>query len=117
MQERIATNIPPSQRTKREKKLAGQYFARLQAEEEPDSWPRMGPTTRAIHHWLIGQAAACLDRFQSEKDPTFKIRGALIARLFEAAFEGLMVTEESVKKELRRQREQGKPDYILPAWR
>jgi hypothetical protein len=116
VQERIATNIPPSWRTKREKQLARQYFVDTHADEKPRSWPLVGPTTRAIHHWLIGETAACLERFH-QKDPKFKIRGKLIAQMFEAAFDDFSMNEESIKKELRRQRKHGRPQYTLHTWR
>jgi hypothetical protein len=112
IQQTIATNIPPTRRTKREKQLARQYFADIRADREPHPWPPVGANTRAIHHWLIGEASCCLDKFC----PKLKIRGKLIARMFEAAFDDFTISEESVKKELRRQREQGRPMYRLYTW-
>jgi hypothetical protein len=115
VQERNATRIPPSRRINSEKQLASQYPAGIRADLDP--YPPIGPRTRAIHHWLIGEAASCLERFQSKKDPKFNLRGKLIAQLLVAAFDDSSINEESIKKELRRQREHGRPQYNLHTWR
>ena len=68
----------------------------------------------AIDHWLIAQAAACLEKYRRANGSRIRNRDAVIARLFEAAFGGFR-SEESVHIELRRQRKPGGvPEFNIP---
>ena len=107
----IATNVHPAKRTESEKKLIAAH--RLSARHEDEYRQFLRPKTPAVDHWFIGVAADHLERVGKETGTRIRGKEKIIARLFEMMGESGR-TEESISKELRRQKNQGRPQIHQP---
>jgi hypothetical protein len=107
----IATNVHPAKRTESEKKLIAAH--RLSARHEDEYRQFLRPKTPAVDHWFIGVAADHLERVGKETGTRIRGKEKIIARLFEMMGESGR-TEESISKELRRQKTEGRPNLSLP---
>ena len=102
----IAAKIPQSQRIGAEKQLAVEFFSRFFGGIEPVARPQPGPKATVIDRWFVGAAASYLDKYQISQGSQARI----IAGLYKAAFPNRFRSEESVRKVLRRQKNQGRPE-------
>jgi hypothetical protein len=71
------------------------------------------PKTRGIDHWFIGAAADRLEAFEKGSGIRLSGKQRIIARLFETIGE-LGRTEDSISKELQRQKTDGRPQLHIP---
>ena len=107
----IARNVHPAKRTESEKKLIAAYRQSSRHEDEYRQFLR--PKTPAVDHWFIGVAADHLERVEKEAGTRIRGKEKIIARLFDMMGEPGR-TEESISKELRRQKNQGRPRLHQP---
>jgi hypothetical protein len=108
-----AARVHPKQRTAAEKRLVCKRMEAFgdiaEGAESHQDYP-LGEKTPALDHWLIGEAASCLDRYRTPKKRQIQGYDTVIARLFYAAF-GETRSEGSIGIELRRQKRDGRPEY------
>lgn len=102
----VVTNVHPAKRTEDEKSLITAH--RLSAKHEEEYRKFLNPKTPAIDHWFIGVAADHLERLEKATGTRISGKEKIIARLFDMMGERGR-TEESIGKELRRQKTQGRP--------
>jgi hypothetical protein len=107
----IVSNVHPAKRTESEKKLITAHLPRTRREDAYRQFLR--PKTPAVDHWFIGVAADHLERVEKETGTGIRGKEKIIARLFEMMGEPGR-TEESISKELRRQKNQGRPRLHQP---
>jgi hypothetical protein len=104
-----AALVHPDLRTPREKRLANQPTPAIGevTEEAGDHIPYpVKAKSRAIDHWLIGEAGVCLDKYRTSKNHKIQRYDTVIAKLFYVAFKEIH-SEDSIRKELRRQEKGG----------
>lgn len=65
-----------------------------------------------IDHWFIGQADACLDKYQTAAQKQISRHDKVISHLFDAAFGDQSRDPDNIRKELRVQHQEGRPRLI-----
>lgn len=65
-----------------------------------------------IDHWFIGQADACLDKYQTAAQKQIPRHDKVISHLFSAAFGNESRDPANIRKELRVQRKEGRPHLL-----
>ena len=110
-----AVLIHPSSRTPKERRTAKEWFSKFGREETEDYLP-IGPNSSVIDHWFIGTANACLLEFESQFRARLSVKNRLsiLSQLFKVLFKERR-TEESIRKELKRQERTGIPRFTWPA--
>ena len=110
-----AVLIHPSLRTPKERRTAKEWYSKFASEETEDYLP-IGPKSSEIDHWFIGTANACLIEFESQFRARLSVKNRLsiLTQLFEVLFKERK-TQESIRKELKRQERAGVPRFTWPA--
>jgi len=103
-----AGQIHPRLRTKREKRLASRKLGRVVASDiVPHPLIAIGKSP-VIDQWFIGEAAACLDQYQTLKGKKIARYDKVISKLIEILF-AEPERVERVRTSLRRQKQKGRP--------
>lgn len=110
-----AATIHPGLRSRAERLDAEKHFSRAWHMIEPSGYPAISEKTPDIAHWFIGEVASILQEIESDTATQIRNKQTFIARVFDSAF-GELRTDESIRKELDRQKRQGKPNYGFPVW-